>query len=116
MDYLSTPVSESKYPLKIQYPKEPNVIMNDYTKNISSSIFTPGVFRGNTGMTHLQKKFIRGKSAGVNRIKAGTAEKGQLDTDPAGMKVLMKGRLGEKHITVHASPFASKVDLRSKPK
>ena len=35
--------------------KSPNVIMNDYTKNISHSIFTPGVFKQTNRITNLSR-------------------------------------------------------------
>ena len=38
--------------------KEPNTTMNDYTKNISSPIFMPGVYRQSATLTTQANKFV----------------------------------------------------------
>jgi hypothetical protein len=35
--------------------------MNDYTKNISQSIFTPGVFKNSSKALDLQDKFVKSR-------------------------------------------------------
>lgn len=38
--------------------KAPNAVMNDYTKNISQTIFTPGIIRESESLKRNERKFV----------------------------------------------------------
>ncbi len=69
--------------------KCPNVVMNDYTKNISESIFTPGVHKLPKTIK-LQSLFSKNKI--LNDRKPGKL----FLTDLKGMQVEVTGKIGEK--------------------
>ena len=39
--------------------KGPNALMNDYTKNISESIFSPGVYKVDKAIEKMQKDYAK---------------------------------------------------------
>lgn len=80
--------------------KGPNAVMNDYTKNISQSIFTPGVYKVDGKIETLQKNFAgrRGYDPhGQDTIPTGTYKRLYIK-DEDGMAGTVSGRLGEKYM------------------
>ena len=93
--------------------KGPNAVMNDYTKNISQSIFTPGVYKVDGRIETLQQKFAERRGYdphGQDTIPRGTY-KNLMIRDDEGMRATVTGRLGEKYVT-RANP-AAKTRVRS---
>ena len=73
-----------------------NAVMNDYTKNISQSIFTPGV--------HKIPKTVKLQNLFANSSYKGQVP-GKLYTEKIkGEDAVVQGNIGEKHIVYYKSP------------
>ena len=74
--------------------------MNDYTKNISQSIFTPGVYKVDGRIETLQKNFANRRGYdphGQDTIPTGTYKRLYIK-DEDGMGATVSGKLGEKYM------------------
>lgn len=74
--------------------------MNDYTKNISQSIFTPGVYKVDGRIEELQRTFAERRGYdphGQDTIPTGTYKR-LYTKDEDGMGATVTGRLGEKYV------------------
>ena len=56
-DVKNVTITENEF--KDVITKPANVVMNDYTKNISQSIFTPGVYKQSDRLTRLSKQYVK---------------------------------------------------------
>ena len=77
--------------------KDPNAVMNDYTKNISQSIFTPGVYQNQNRLktVKLSKNFKK-----TDQRKSAFENQKYLLEDVKGMRATVQGRIGEKHMQI----------------
>lgn len=87
--------------------KGPNALMNDYTKNISQSIFTPGVYKVDQKIEKSLSKFAQ--TRGRNPISNVSTKnyKTLFTRDVKGMKGTVRGPLGEKKVKVTRPSTAS---------
>jgi hypothetical protein len=91
-------------PLKL----EPRAIMNDYTKNISSSVWSPGIYINDHKLNTLNKKY--GKIPG--KVKSKFEDAKYLEQHVQGMNGKVEGKLGEKFLTIQNEP----VRVTTRPK
>ena len=100
--------------------------MNDYTKNISQSIFTPGVHHVPTKTNVLRSHFAKTKQ-GTGKLDNSTNR--LFDTNTKGLGVNVAGKIGAKYLALfdgrksaEEAPVDTNVfygleeDIRSRPK
>ena len=82
--------------------KGPNALMNDYTKNISQSIFTPGVYHVDKQIENMQRTYAvsRGRNPDGQMTVPTKNYKTLYTRDVKGMKGTVSGALGEKKVKI----------------
>lgn len=106
---MSSAESRAHRDKKVNFAMTPNVAMNDYTKNISENIFSPGLYQPEKLKMH-STKYVKTKA---NRKwnqqldlhskyfrKQNDPRMKNIDEDVDGMRGVVEGKLGEKKIVL----------------
>jgi hypothetical protein len=90
---------QSISPMK-QMNLEPRAIMNDYTKNISSSVWSPGLYINDNKLRTINSKY--GKTPG--KVKSKFEDAKYLEQHVQGLHGRVEGKIGEKFLTIQSDP------------